>query len=175
MAKGSSDTPHRRLQNWSYSKGGLYFVTFCTVDRSPLLGRIASTANNTEVSVKFLPSNIGAACIEAIDEINEANSDAAVEAFAIMPNHVHLLIGLDSRIKSEPAMESRRLEKIPLLVSKVKAYGTRAARQEGIAARIWQRSFHDHIVRSEEEADRIRKYIAENPLKWALDRFYVIA
>ena len=35
---------------------------------------------------------------------------------------------------------------------------------------IWQRSYYEHIIRDENELNRIRKYIIENPLKWELDR-----
>ena len=35
--------------------------------------------------------------------------------------------------------------------------------------RVWQRNYYEHIIRSEAELDRIRTYIANNPLKWALD------
>lgn len=34
---------------------------------------------------------------------------------------------------------------------------------------IWQKSYYDHIIRNEEDLDRIRKYIVENPTKWELD------
>jgi putative transposase len=35
--------------------------------------------------------------------------------------------------------------------------------------RVWQRNYYEHIIRSEPELDRIRAYIASNPLRWALD------
>ncbi len=35
---------------------------------------------------------------------------------------------------------------------------------------VWQRNFHEHIVRSTEEYDRIRTYILNNPSKWLNDR-----
>jgi hypothetical protein len=35
---------------------------------------------------------------------------------------------------------------------------------------VWQRNFHDHIVRDEFELDRIRLYIRQNPEKWQFDR-----
>jgi hypothetical protein len=35
---------------------------------------------------------------------------------------------------------------------------------------FWQRSFYDHIIRHHRELDAIRQYIADNPLKWELDR-----
>ena len=35
---------------------------------------------------------------------------------------------------------------------------------------IWQRNYYDHIIRDEHALQRIRDYIATNPLRWALDR-----
>ena len=35
---------------------------------------------------------------------------------------------------------------------------------------LWQRNYYEHVIRNERELDKIRKYIATNPLKWALDR-----
>jgi len=34
----------------------------------------------------------------------------------------------------------------------------------------WQPRFHDRIIRNENELNRIRKYISENPAKWYRDR-----
>jgi hypothetical protein len=36
--------------------------------------------------------------------------------------------------------------------------------------RLWQRNYYEHIIRDEVSLDRIRRYIAENPLCWYLDR-----
>jgi len=33
---------------------------------------------------------------------------------------------------------------------------------------VWQRGFHDHIIRNDADLHRIRTYIANNPLQWAL-------
>jgi len=35
---------------------------------------------------------------------------------------------------------------------------------------VWQRNYYEHIIRNQEESNLIRKYIADNPLLWALDR-----
>ena len=37
---------------------------------------------------------------------------------------------------------------------------------------IWQRSFHDHIIRNRDDYNEIFKYISENPMRWYSDRFY---
>ncbi len=36
--------------------------------------------------------------------------------------------------------------------------------------RLWQRNYYEHIIRDEESLNRIREYIANNPLQWDLDR-----
>ena len=36
-------------------------------------------------------------------------------------------------------------------------------------ASVWQRGYHDHIIRNERELDAIRAYILANPSRWALD------
>jgi REP element-mobilizing transposase RayT len=41
-----------------------------------------------------------------------------------------------------------------------------------IGATIWQRSFHDHIIRDKNDYEKIAKYICENPVKWQYDCFY---
>lgn len=38
------------------------------------------------------------------------------------------------------------------------------------ARRLWQRNYYEHIIRNQDELRRIRRYIADNPLQWALDR-----
>ena len=38
--------------------------------------------------------------------------------------------------------------------------------------RIFQRSFHDHVVRSEEDYRKIWEYIGDNPRRWTEDRYY---
>ncbi|WNC30172.1 transposase [Thermosynechococcus sp. PKX82] len=37
-------------------------------------------------------------------------------------------------------------------------------------APVWQRNYYEHIIRNDESLNRIRQYIAENPLRWYLDR-----
>jgi putative transposase len=34
----------------------------------------------------------------------------------------------------------------------------------------WQKSFYDHVIRDEKSLEKIREYIANNPLKWELDK-----
>ena len=36
----------------------------------------------------------------------------------------------------------------------------------------WQSRFHDHIIRNEDEYQRIAEYILDNPANWNEDKFY---
>ena len=38
---------------------------------------------------------------------------------------------------------------------------------------LWQRSFHDHIIRGERDYLEIWNYIDNNPQKWNDDCFYI--
>jgi REP element-mobilizing transposase RayT len=34
---------------------------------------------------------------------------------------------------------------------------------------VWQRNYYDHIIRDDEDFNRIREYIRDNPRRWAED------
>jgi hypothetical protein len=37
---------------------------------------------------------------------------------------------------------------------------------------VWQRNYHDRIIRDENELNAIRQYIADNPARWIEDRHH---
>ena len=37
--------------------------------------------------------------------------------------------------------------------------------------KLWQRNYHDHIIRDKQEYYRISEYIRNNPAQWEEDRF----
>jgi putative transposase len=37
---------------------------------------------------------------------------------------------------------------------------------------IWQRGYHEHIIRNEQELQKIRQYIQNNPAKWQEDTYF---
>ena len=49
---------------------------------------------------------------------------------------------------------------------------SRDLHKNGYIGDIWQRSFHDHIIRDKYDYDKIWEYIDTNVLKWELDCFY---
>ncbi len=63
-------------------------------------------------------------------------------------------------------------ESISNVINQCKSSVTRNARKAGIAGNdpVWQLRFWDHVVRDEDDLNRIREYIRDNPVKWHLDR-----
>ncbi len=83
-------------------------------------------------------------------------SDVRVFAYCLMPDHLHLLLGAPSG------------GSITRFVGAWKSQCYRERRGMGLARRFWQRSFYDHILRSEEDLRRTAQYILENPVRAGL-------
>ncbi|NIN65360.1 MAG: hypothetical protein GTO63_11805 [Anaerolineae bacterium] len=58
------------------------------------------------------------------------------------------------------------------MVRSFKSAATRRINQlRGTAGgRVWKLGYYEHVIRDEQELDKFRRYILENPLKWDLDR-----
>jgi REP element-mobilizing transposase RayT len=90
-----------------------------------------------------------------------------LDSYVIMPNHVHGLIVIQERLRDAPA--GRRQHSLSSIVGAFKAAASRrvAAMQDQQGRTLWQRSYHERVVRDYRELGRIRDYIAANPAGWA--------
>ena len=85
-----------------------------------------------------------------------------------MPNHVHLILLIGSSIPGEPASAASSANAmVPHFVSTLKRFCHR-----DIGSVIFQRSYHDHVIRSEKDYLKIRTDIDNNPASWKNDCFY---
>lgn len=148
-----------RLKGFDYSNPGKYFVTICTFERKNLLSDII--LDNDPCSVPQIAlTNIGNEIEKAIQYINDNYKDAKVEKYVIMPNHIHLIMMLDeSGGHGNPPLQN--------IIGQLKSYTTRK-----YGSLLWQRSYHDHIIRNEQDYKKIWDYIESNPNKWTQDRYY---
>ena len=85
-----------------------------------------------------------------------------IDKYVIMPNHIHLIVRIGGPMETSAPTSS-----IP---NTIKSFKTRVHKDLGFP--LFQRSYHDRIIRDEEEYWRIRDYIDSNPLHWELDRYY---
>ena len=90
-----------------------------------------------------------------------------------MPNHVHMIICISDAEGINPFPTKKN--DISNVIGKFKAGVTRIvgnAFMHSEKTRIWQSSFHDHIIRDRYDYEKIWEYIDTNVLKWELDCFY---
>jgi REP element-mobilizing transposase RayT len=60
---------------------------------------------------------------------------------------------------------------VAAIIQSFKSAATRGVNQQQgtFGRKLWQRGYYEHVVRYDEELNRMRRYIEENPLRWALD------
>lgn len=140
---------HPRLKGYDYSTPNYYFVTICTHDKRCIFGN----TGNCNV--------LGMIAQEGILRIPEHHFGVMVDHSVVMPNHVHMLIHLcDNRSNLETVIGSFK-SRVSKQIHKIQP-----------ALCVWQKSFHDHIIRNEKSYQNIWLYIEENPMNWKQDCFY---
>lgn len=137
----------RRRAGHDYARPGvLYFVTFCTRLRRPLLGGAFDTGIQLSAAGRLVAEELG---------MLSRLCDCAVDRSVVMPDHVHLIV----RTGSKPLGD---------VVRTLKSRSSRRVHVElGGAGPLWHRDYHDRVVRDGDELERIRRYVDENPKRWA--------
>ena len=59
-----------------------------------------------------------------------------------------------------------------LILRTFKALATRYLHAAGISDFEWQRNFYEHVIENDDNLNRIRQYIIENPNRWTKDRLH---
>lgn len=158
---GKPQRKSNRLPCFHYSTPGAYFVTVCTEGRKCLLGNIVGATIGRPPVVSL--SKCGRITEQAIKNISNYYPTISVDNYVIMPNHIHLLLQIITDQSGRPMVAptvSRVLQQLKGYISKE------------FGSSIWQKSFHDHVIRNEADYLRIWTYIENNPCRWREDCFY---
>ena len=151
-----------RLENYDYSSCGAYFITVCTRERRNCfwenVGAIIDRPQDVELSL------YGKVVDHAIQNITSVYPTLCLESYVIMPNHIHLLLRVCADEYGRPLVA-------PTMSQVIKQLKGIVSKQVGLG--IWQRSFHDHIIRNREDYQEHLRYVYENPLRWRCDELYV--
>ena len=179
-----------RLRDHDYSTPGAYFITACTQNRLLLFGRV--------VNGKTAANRYGVAVENCWTKLPDHYDNVALDAFILMPNHVHgviiiedeptgvgfvspanLAVTTDANATDvgaglKPALPAEVVSRPQGLPEIVRAFKTFSARKineirASPGTPVWQRGFYDHVIRGEGELDRVRTYIMDNPRKWSED------
>ncbi|MBR5155192.1 MAG: transposase [Clostridia bacterium] len=149
-----------RLKGYDYSTPGAYFITICVKDRKQLLSKIVE--DDAFIVSQNNLSEIGLICDRYINNINIKYENVTVDKYVIMPNHIHLIIFLHGTMRA--SSPTKNIETI------IRSFKTMVTKEIGNS--IWQRSYHDHIIRGEKDYQKIWEYIDTNPINWELDCFH---
>ncbi|MEG0090804.1 MAG: transposase, partial [Oscillospiraceae bacterium] len=112
-------------------------------------------------------SHIGRIVQDEIQNITNRYVGVKIDKYVIMPNHIHLIILLERQ-------EQSPCPTIGDIVCVIKSISTKNANkiEHKTGRKIWQFRFHDHIIRTQAEYQKIWQYIDTNPSKWQEDCFY---
>ena len=158
-----------RLINYDYSQNGAYFITICAENRKKIFSEIVGGGVLDTPQTRL--NQCGAVIVRRIEEMNRIYRHIKTTKYVVMPNHIHLLVHIDREEICGAAGTSRTPSPTSALIPQYVSTLKRMCNKE-IGRNIWQRSYHDRIIRDDAEYDKIWQYIDTNPLRWELDCFY---
>ena len=188
-----------RWQFWNYSAPGSYFLTVCVQGRNRILGRIENSKiklSNAGIIVSdhfkeiqtyhkrivldewvIMPNHFH--CIITLGDIGFDNG-VSVIGDDIVVDQIHEFdlqrrinqptkTITENHIKQYRALRRKML--IPKIIGKLKMQTSKQINILNNTAgnKNWQSDYHDHVIRSSSEHQRIKQYIKNNHLHWKDD------
>ena len=159
-----------RLQTFDYNTPGAYFVTVCTHNRKCTLSRVVGAIHE---SPELQLTEYGKIVDRIVNNLPD-HLGITVEAYVIMPNHIHLIVMIaeDGDLRAIRESPLRNHSIVSNAVGFIKMNASKEVHSRYGDIKIWQRGFHDHIIRDNNDYQKIFKYICENPINWQYDCFY---
>ena len=170
--KYNPDVHHRhsiRLKDYDYSNGGMYYITICTQNRECILSEIVGADS---ISAQLTLTNVGEMINNVYLNLENQFKNIKLHDYIIMPNHIHGIVEIcaSERADMESAPTANKI------IQTFKRYttieyikGVKQGIYKPFNKRIWQRNYYEHIIRNEDELDKIIAYIKCNPFNWAND------
>ena len=168
-----------RLKGYDYTQTGAYFVTICAYQWECLFGDVRDG--------EMVLSEYGRIVQETWDDLPNHYPHVELDAWVVMPNHVHGIIvlapdvdvvgagpvGAGLRPAPTAGKPSPRRHDLPEIVRALKSFSARRINQlrHSPGVPVWQRNYYEHVIRTERALQAIRQYILDNPIRWHLDRY----
>ena len=167
-----------RLKGYDYTQNGAYFVTIVVQNRTCLFGKVVDGIMQLNVAGQMIDREWHA--------LPTRFPNVHLDAFVVMPNHIHGIIILTNAppagaplVGAQNGVAPNGVAPTVPLGAVVGAYKslttvefTRGVKTLGwppFPGKLWQRNYHERIVRDDAALNRIRRYIEENPARWAAD------
>ncbi len=176
-----------RLKGYDYSRAGLYFITICCEDRICRFGNI--------VDGEMILNAYGQIAHEEWMRTPQLRPQIELDAFIVMPNHIHGILKINEMGRGELNSPDINLTVFETAVCDttlrspsnnigaiVRGYKSSVTKQintminvsndvSNPSIKLWQRNYHEHIIRDEKSYRNIANYIIHNPKKWDEDKF----
>ncbi|HUG13457.1 MAG TPA: transposase [Thermomicrobiales bacterium] len=151
-----------RAERYDYAQPAGYLVTICVHGRRKLLGEI------TEEHASLSPA--GRMVEEHWLAVAMRYPFVELDSYAVMPNHFHGIITLQP---VDGEMPPKTLSQIIGAFKSMTTIAYKRAMDDEmwtpIGEHLWQRSFHDRIIRGDRHLDRLRDYVEANGANWPWD------
>ena len=146
-----------RLKNYDYAKNGLYFITICIQNREHLLGNISNnmhTVYDTGLMIETIWHNLP-----------QYYKGIETKEFVVMPNHIHGIIEFDNADLDL----SELVQRFKTFSTYQYIHGVHNNNWKPFDKKLWQRNYHEHIIRNEKSLEKLQNYIFNNPQQWKED------
>ncbi len=141
-----------RIKYYDYSSENYYFVTICTRDKKCIFGQPDQL------------NELGRIAEQDILRIPNHYDSVTIKAYIVMPNHIHAIIGIGEN-QGNPSLNT--------IIGSYKSGVSRKIRKIDPNRVVWQRSYHDHVIRNQSSYEKIWNYVMHNAQKWEDDCFYI--
>lgn len=151
-----------RLATWDYRQPSHYIVTVCTHQREHRFG--------TVVAETMHPNDAGTMVTSIWEEIPEKFPSISLDAYVVMPNHIHGILGVNLEHWKNP--ETTLGSVIQWFKTVTTNHYIRGVRSQGwprFDGRLWQRNYYETIIRNEAMLQTKRDYITANLANWRRD------
>ena len=151
-----------RLEEYDYSTPNAYFITVCTINRKNLFWKDTGSSIDRPENVSL--TNLGMSVEQVIHDIPKHYPAITVDHAVVMPNHIHLLLQINTNVDGRPMAAPT----ISTIINQVK---DAVSKKAGFS--VWQKGFYDHVIRNKQDYLDIWNYIDGNPGKWLEDKLFV--
>jgi len=171
-----------RLKGHDYSAAGAYFITLCTYQRQCLFGEIMDGEMQLNPYGKIVE--------EEWMQSSTIRQEIELDGWVIMPDHMHGIVmithhDINARAHgrvpppvlhpSQPhCVPPRKPQSISSFMAGFKSAATKRINilRDTPRTPVWQRNYHERIIRDESALNNIRRYIVMNPSRWELDQLH---
>ena len=154
-----------RLKDYDYSAPGAYFVTICTQDKTHLF-----EMENVGNDLCVVPPPQNQIIHKYLAEVENKFDNVKIDKYVIMPNHLHIIVVITERHAGRSLQDIMKWFKT--MVTNEYIALTKTGQCRAFDKKLFQKSYHDHIIRGEKDYQKIWEYIDTNVIKWEDDCFY---